>query len=190
MTEEEDQSYIVETTAELVPADLMTWAVTKPNIGHLNPPFLRAQDVRYYGADHLLFEMFMDVGSLNQNANFAIPLKRLLDPSLWSGVVPFKFVTRNSWVAMAHYEFARANIIRLDGIDIGDAKVRVVLTISSSAFTKALLQGIVDLDFTVDGVIFVGPMTTELHDGCTLLETQVTVNTLVANELPEVACVE
>jgi hypothetical protein len=119
-----------------------------------------------------VFEMFLDASRLNQMANLLgdvttlspVTLKSQFDPHLWGGVVPFKLVTRNSRVAMAHYEFAKDNCKRLHETDKGDAKVRVVLTISNYAFTKALLQRRVIIDCTADGVVFRTPMTPEFYD--------------------------
>jgi hypothetical protein len=176
---------------EPVPADLMSWAVHKLNIGGLKPPFLRAGDVVYHGGDYCVFEMFLDASRLRQMANLLgdvttllpVPLTGRFDPHLWGGVVPFKLVTRNSMVAMAHYEVAKDNRKRLHDIDMGDAKVRVVLTISSSAFTKALLQGRAIIDSSADGVIFVKPITAEFYDDFTFQEQQITVVTPVSTEL-------
>jgi hypothetical protein len=180
---------------EPVPADLLSWAVAKPNIGHLNPPFLQPYDVVYHGGDTWVLEMFLDASRLDKMANlpgdvtsfWPVSFKKVLDPALWDGVVPFKFLSSNSRMAMAHYEFLKANCKRLHGIDMGEAQVRVVLTICRTAFTKALLLHRVIIDCAADGVMFRMPITPEFYDAFMVQEAQLTVNTLVSNGLPEVA---
>jgi hypothetical protein len=178
---------------EQVPGDMMRWDMrAKPSNGQLNPPFLRPDDVVYHGGDHCVFEMFLDASRLTQMNNLSgtvttispVTLKSRFDPHLWGGVVPFKLVTPNSRVAMAHYEFAKANCKRLHDTGMGDPMVRVVLTISNYAFTKALLQHRVLFDCTADGVMFRKPIIPEFYDDINLEEKALSVNTIVSNELP------
>jgi hypothetical protein len=139
-----------------------------------------------------VFEMFLDASRLNQMDNLLgdvttispVPLKSRFDPHLWGGFVPFKLVTPNSRVAMAHYEFEKANRKRLHETDMGDPKVRVLLNIATHAFTKALLQHRVIVDCTADGVMFSKPIIPEFYDAVTFVEVPFSVNTLVSNELP------
>jgi hypothetical protein len=49
----------------------------------------------------------------------------------------------------------------------------VVLTISNIAVLKALVQRSAIFDFTVDGIMFLNPITPEYYDDFKLQETQV-----------------
>jgi hypothetical protein len=167
---------------EPIPLDLMRQtAMQQPSIGHLNPPFMRRDDVTYHAGESWVLEMFLDASRLKQMANLLgdvttiapVRLNSRLDPHLWGGVVPFKFITRNSRVAMAHYEFSKANCKRLHGTDMGDAQVRVVLTISDIAVLKALVQRSAIFDLKVDGIMFLNPITPEYYDDFKIQETQV-----------------
>ena len=177
---------------EPVPAALLIWPVHGFVLGPLKPPFLRPGDVVYQGENQCVFEMFLDASRVRQMANglgdvttlLPVPLTGRFDPHLWGGVVPFKLVTRNSLVAMAHYEVAKGNMKTVRDVDMGDAQVRVVLTISSSALAKAVLQGRAIYDSSADGVLFVKPATPEFYEDFTLQELQIAVVTPAAPAAP------